>query len=82
MCFFLLCVYVFLRPHLQHMEVPRLGIELELQLPAYPTATATPDLSPICNLHNSSRQRQILNSPSEARDRTLVLTDTGQICFC
>ena len=25
------------------MEVPRLGVELELQLPAYTTATATPD---------------------------------------
>ena len=31
----------FLGPHLQHMEVPRLGLELELQLPAYTTATAT-----------------------------------------
>ena len=31
--------------HLQHMEVPRLGAELELQLPAYTTATATWDLS-------------------------------------
>ena len=29
------------------MEVPRLGVESELQLPAYATATATPDLSPI-----------------------------------
>jgi len=27
------------------MEVPRLGVELELQLPAYPTATATQDLT-------------------------------------
>ena len=27
--------------HLRHMEVPRLGIESELQLPAYSTATAT-----------------------------------------
>ena len=25
------------------MEVPRLGVKLELQLPAYTTATATPD---------------------------------------
>ena len=32
---------VFLEFHLWHMEVPRLGIELELQLPAYTTATAT-----------------------------------------
>ena len=29
----------FLGLHLQHMEVPRLGVESELQLPAYTTAT-------------------------------------------
>ena len=33
----------FLGLHLQHMEVPRLGVKLELYLPAYATATATPD---------------------------------------
>ena len=27
------------------------GVKLELQLPAYTTATATPDLSAICDLH-------------------------------
>ena len=31
------CWFVF-RAHLQHMEVPRLGVESELQLPAYATA--------------------------------------------
>ena len=30
-----------LGPHLQHVKVPRLGVESELQLPAY--AAATPD---------------------------------------
>ena len=49
------------------MEVPRLGVELQLQLPAYITATATPHPSCICNLYHSSRQRQILNLLSEAR---------------
>ena len=29
------------------MEVPRLGVELDVQLPAYATATATPDLCPL-----------------------------------
>ena len=29
--------------HLRHMEVPVLGVELELQLPACTTAAATPD---------------------------------------
>ena len=32
-----------LGPHLWHMEVPRLGVESELQLPAYTTATAMQD---------------------------------------
>ena len=31
--------FVFLGPHLRHMEVPRLGVESELQSPAYTTAT-------------------------------------------
>ena len=44
----------FLGPHLWHMDIPSLGIELELQLPAYSTATATPDLSHACDLHHSS----------------------------
>ena len=33
----------------QHMEVPRLGVKLELQLPAHTTATATLDLNCICH---------------------------------
>jgi len=34
---FFVCV-CFLGPHPQHIEVPRLGVKLELQLPAYTTA--------------------------------------------
>ena len=49
--------FVFSEPHPRHMEGPRLGVQLELQLPAYITATATPDPSRVCNLHNSSWQR-------------------------
>ena len=45
--------------HLQHMEVPRLGVESELQFQA--CTTATQDLSCVCNLHHSLRQRQSLN---------------------
>ena len=75
------CCYCFLGPHPWHMEVPRLGVELELQLLAYTTATATPDLSRVCNLHHSSRPCQILNPLSEARDWTHVLMDTSQIHF-
>ena len=51
-----------------HMEVHRLRVQLELQLLAYTTATATQDLSSICDLPHSSRQCQILNPLSEARD--------------
>ena len=43
----------FLWPHLQHMKVPRLGAESELQLPAYATDPETLDPSCICSLHSS-----------------------------
>ena len=59
----------------QHMEVPTLGVQLDLQLPGYTTATATRDLSHVCDLHHSSPQRQILNPRSKARDGTCVLMD-------
>ena len=60
-------VFSFLRPHLRHMQVSRLGVKLELQLPAHTTATATWGLSCVCDLHYSSWQRWILNPPSKAR---------------
>ena len=41
------------------MEVPRLKVQSELQLPACATATATQNLSRVCDLHPSSRQRRI-----------------------
>ena len=69
-CLFVLSCFVFLGPHPQHMEVPRLGVQPELQLPAYTTVTATPDLSHVCNLHPSSRPHRILNPLSETRNRT------------
>ena len=44
--FVFICLFVyFLGLHLWHVEVPRLGVELELQLPACTTATATLDLN-------------------------------------
>ena len=52
-----------------HMEVPRLAVESELQLPAYSTAIATPDLSQVCNLL------------SEARNCTHILMDTSWARF-
>ena len=50
------------------MEVPGLGVKLELYLLAYTTATAVQDLSCICGLHHYSRQCWILNPLSEAKD--------------
>ena len=47
------------------MEIPRLGVEVELQLLAYTTATAIQDLSQVCKLHHSSQQREILNLMSK-----------------
>ena len=65
-----------------HMEVPRLGIELELQLLAYTTVMAKRDLSCVCDLHHSSEQCWILNPLSKARDQIYVLMDASHICFC
>ena len=61
------------------MEVPRLGTELELQPPAYITATATWDPSHISDLRCSAQQCQILNPLSEARDQTRILMDTSRV---
>ena len=58
---------------MQRMEVPRLKVESELQLPAYTTATATRDLSLICNKRHSSQQSWSLNPLSRARVQTLIL---------
>ena len=76
-------LFVFLGLHLQHMEVPRLAVDLELQPPAYATATAAQDPSRVFDLHHSSRQRRIPNPLIEAReDETHILMDTSRICFC
>ena len=50
------CYYFFsfLGPPQRHMEVPRLGVQSELQLLVYTTATAMPHLSHVCDLHHSS----------------------------
>ena len=49
-----------------HMEVPRLGVELDLS----------------CRPMPEPQQCQILNPLSEARDRTHVLTDTSGVHYC
>ena len=54
-------LFAFLGPHPRHVEVPRLGVKLELQLPAYAIVIAMPNPSHVCNLHHSSWQRWIFN---------------------
>ena len=61
-------LFSFLGLQVRHMEVPRLGVEMELQLPAYTTAIAMQDLSLVCDLYHSSWQHRILNPLSEVRD--------------
>ena len=78
---FLFVCFVFLGPHLWHMEVPRLGVKWELQLLAYTTATATQDPNQVCDLPHGPWQRRILNQPRKARDQTCILMVTSQICF-
>ena len=63
------------------MEVPRLGVQLELQLSAYATATAMQDPNCVCDLHHSSQKHWILNQLSRTRDLTCVLMDTSWVHY-
>ena len=70
---------VFLGLHPWQVKVPRLGVELEVQLLVYTTATATVDPSSVCDLHHSSWQPGILNLLSKARNWTLIFKDTSRV---
>ena len=74
----MLLLFVFLGLQVWHMEVPRIGVESELLLLAYTTATSTRDRSHICDLHHISEQCWILNPLSETRDRTHILVDASR----
>ena len=76
--FFFFC---FFEPYLEHMEVPRLWVELQLKLPACTTATLMWDPSHVCSLHHSSRQRQILNPLSQAKLRIKPATSWFLVGF-
>ena len=64
-----------------HIEVPRLGVQLELQLLAYTTDTEMWDPSHVCDLYHSLGKHWILNPLSEAMDLTHVLMDTSQVHY-
>ena len=74
--FHLFICFLGLRP--QHVEVPRLGVKSELQLPAYTTATATWDRSHVCDLYHSQQQCQILNQLRKDRDRIRILMNPSR----
>ena len=74
--------FFFLGPHLWRMEVSGLGVESELQLLAYVTATATECPSYICNLHTTAHHNTgSFNPRSEARDQTRILMDTSWVRY-
>ena len=61
------------------MEVPRQGVQSELQLQAYATAMATLNLSLICNLCLSLQQCQSFNPLSGVRDQTRILMNNSRV---
>ena len=77
---YLLIFFFFLGPHLWPMEVSRLGVESQVQLLAYTTATATLDQATsatstkVCSIVGS-----LLSPLSGARDRTFFLMETSQV---
>ena len=79
--FFLFWSFCLFRATLQHMAVPRIGVQSEPQLPAYAGASASPDSSRVCDLHHGSWQRRIPNLLSEARDQTCNIMVPSWIRF-
>ena len=76
-------VVVFCKP--QQMEVPRPGVKLELQLPAYATATTTPDSS-VCVLMDASQihfRWATMGTPYSGFDLiSLVTSDLAPYFMC
>ena len=72
----------FLGPHIWHMDVPRQGVKLELQLLAYSTATATPCLSHVWGTyitgHGNARSLTHWARPGIAP----ASSDTTQLRYC
>ena len=66
---FIFCFILGLHP--QHMEVPRLGVRSELQLPACTTVTATGDPGCTCDSHHRPQltATPTVNPLGESRDR-------------
>ena len=79
-CFFvcfLVLFFVSLGPHMQHMDVPRLGVQFEPQ-PGLHQSHRSMGSEP--RLQPTPQQHQILNTLSKARDQTHALMGTSQVC--
>ena len=61
------------------MEVPRLGVKLQLQLPAYTTATATPNLSMSATNTIAHGNAGSFNPMNKAGDQTCIFIDTSHV---
>ena len=59
--YFIFYFFAFLGPHPQHMEVPGVGVESELQLSAHTAARAMRDPCRLCNLQQRSRRCRTLD---------------------
>ena len=63
--------FFFLGLYPWHMEIPKLGVESELQLLAYATARAMADLSHVCDPHHSLQPCRILLSTEQGQGLNL-----------
>ena len=82
MIFILFCfIYLFLRATLAAYGSSQARGRIGDAAAGYTTATATWDLSRICDLHHSSRQHWILNPLSGARNQTRVLMDPSRVHY-
>ena len=68
--------FFFLWPKLWHMEVPGLGVKLELQLRSTPQPQQHQIRAASSTLCHSVWQHQNLNPLSKARDQTCTLLET------
>ena len=75
--YFYFLIFAFLRPHPRHMDIPRLGVQSELQLSACTTAMGSePCLRPTPQLTATQDPRPL----SEARDQALILMEPSRVC--
>ena len=72
--------FAFLWPRPQRMEAPRLGVELEPQLPPMTQPQQREILASSSTYTHSSQQCHILSPLIEARDQTPVFMDPSWVC--